>query len=33
MSEFVAVERQQELFTRVQIDAARQLKIMDELVH
>ncbi|MDQ5931429.1 MAG: hypothetical protein QG607_130 [Patescibacteria group bacterium] len=33
MSEFVAVERQQELFTRVQIDAARQLKIMDGLVH
>lgn len=33
MSEYTAVERQQDLFTRVQIDAARQLKIMDELVH
>lgn len=33
MGEYASVERQQELFTRVQIDAARQLKIMDELVH
>ena len=33
MSEYAAVERQQDLFTRVQIDAVRQLKIMDELVH
>jgi len=32
MGEYAAVERQQELFTRVQIDAARQLKIMDEFV-